>query len=322
MNLPLIAILGPTAVGKTAVGISLAERLEGEIISCDSVQVYRELNIGSAKPTPNERNRVKFHLIDIAAPNESYDVASFKHSAEMTIAEIRGRGHVPILVGGTGLYAKALLDDYSLAAAPSPEIRARIDRLAGVDLSALYRRLQLLDPAAGARIHHNDRRRIVRALEVYEATGHPLTQLQRQAEATGKRDNAARFGLTMPREHLYRRIEERVEKMMAAGLVAEVRSLLDHGYSSRCTGLQALGYRQVCNAVEGRLEWAHLVPEIKKETRRFAKRQMTWFRADPRIMWIEVSDKSADSIASEIINQLNYLHHQSQALKTEEANAQ
>ncbi|MCL5283147.1 MAG: tRNA (adenosine(37)-N6)-dimethylallyltransferase MiaA [Armatimonadetes bacterium] len=322
MNLPLIAILGPTAVGKTAVGISLAERLEGEIISCDSVQVYRGLNIGSAKPTPDERYRVKFHLIDVVDPDESYDVASFKKSAERVIADIRVRGHVPILIGGTGLYAKALLDHYSLAAAPSPELRARIDRLAGADLPALYRRLQVMDPVAGARIHPNDRRRIVRALEVYEATGQPITHLQHQADKAGEKSDSVRFGLMMPREQLYRRIEERVERMMAAGLVAEVRSLLDRGYSNRCAGLKALGYRQVCDAIEGRLEWERLVPEIKKETRQFAKRQMTWFRADPRIIWIEASDKSADSIAGEIINQLNYRCHQNQALKTEEASAQ
>ena len=322
MDLPLIAILGPTAVGKTAVGILLAERLKGEIISCDSAQVYRGLNIGTAKPTAVERSRAPFHLLNVVAPDDPYDVATFKRCAEAAIVEIRSRRHVPLLVGGTGLYAKALLDNYSLAAAPSIEVRTRIERMADQDLPALHRRLQELDPAAGARIHPNDRRRIVRALEVYEATGHPLTHLQRRAKTASERIDAVRFGLTMPREHLYRRIEERVERMMAAGLVEEALSLLNLGYSDRCAGLQALGYRQVCDAIAGRLDWESLAAEITKETRQFAKRQMTWFRADSQIKWIDAFGKTADTIADEIIGQINRTCYQSQAPKSEEANAQ
>lgn len=281
-------ILGPTAVGKTDVAIRLAERWGGEIISADSSAVYRGLDIGSAKPTPDEQRRVRFHLIDVADPSEVFTAARFRELALQAIADIQARGKRVLIVGGTGLYLRVLLHGFSLAPSPAdPEVRARwkaeVER---VGAPALHARLQQIDPIAAARIHPNDAVRITRALEVYEMTGVPISQWQRRAEAELP---AIKVGLTMPREQLYARIDQRVDKMIAQGMLQEVQTLLQNGYNPEQPALKGLGYRHLIGYLQGRFSWDEAVRLWKRDTRRYAKRQMTWFRKEPGVHWVDAS---------------------------------
>ena len=281
-------ILGPTAVGKTDVAIRLAERWGGEIISADSSAVYRGLDIGSAKPTPDEQRRVRFHLIDVADPSEVFTAARFRELALQAIADIQARGKRVLIVGGTGLYLRVLLHGFSLAPPPAdPEVRARwkaeVER---VGAPALHARLQQIDPIAAARIHPNDAVRITRALEVYEMTGVPISQWQRRAEAELP---AIKVGLTMPREQLYARIDQRVDKMIAQGMLQEVQTLLQNGYNPEQPALKGLGYRHLIGYLQGRFSWDEAVRLWKRDTRRYAKRQMTWFRKEPGVHWVNAS---------------------------------
>jgi tRNA dimethylallyltransferase len=281
-------ILGPTAVGKTDVAIRLAERWGGEIISADSSAVYRGLDIGSAKPTPDEQRRVRFHLIDVADPSEVFTAARFRELALQAIADIQARGKRVLIVGGTGLYLRVLLHGFSLAPPPAdPEVRARwkaeVER---VGAPALHARLQQIDPIAAARIHPNDAVRITRALEVYEMTGVPISQWQRRAETELP---AIKVGLTMPREQLYARIDQRVDKMIAQGMLQEVQTLLQNGYNPEQPALKGLGYRHLIGYLQGRFSWDEAVRLWKRDTRRYAKRQMTWFRKEPGVRWVDAS---------------------------------
>ncbi|BCW95441.1 MAG: tRNA (adenosine(37)-N6)-dimethylallyltransferase MiaA [Fimbriimonadales bacterium] len=281
-------ILGPTAVGKTDVGIWLAERWNGEIISADSSAVYRGLDIGSAKPTPEEQQRVRFHLIDVADPDEVFTAARFREQALQAMDAIRARGKRVLIVGGTGLYLRVLLHGFSLAPPPAdPEVRARwkaeVER---VGAPALHARLQQIDPVAAARIHPNDAVRITRAFEVYEMTGVPMSQWQQRAATELP---ALKIGLTMPRAQLYARIDQRVEKMIAQGMLHEVQTLLQKGYNPEQPALKGLGYRHLIGYLHGRVSWDEAVRLWKRDTRRFAKRQMTWFRKEPGVHWVDAS---------------------------------
>ncbi|MFQ3611667.1 MAG: tRNA (adenosine(37)-N6)-dimethylallyltransferase MiaA [Fimbriimonadales bacterium] len=296
---PLIAIVGPTAVGKTAVGIRLAELLEGEIISVDSGAVYRGLDIGTAKPTLEEQRRVRFHLIDVADPDEVFTAAKFRELALQAMEAIQARGKRVLLVGGTGLYLRVLLHGFSLAPPPAdPDLRAEL--MAEVQQQgapALHQRLMAIDPVAGSRIHPNDAVRIVRALEVYQMTGVPISRWQSRTEAELP---ALKFGLTLPREMLYQRIDARVDQMMAQGMLQEVRNLLQSGYNIDLPALKGLGYRHLVAYLQNRVSLEEAVRQWKRDTRRFAKRQMTWFRKEPGILWIESSNDSAEMIAQEL----------------------
>jgi tRNA dimethylallyltransferase len=281
-------ILGPTAVGKTDVAILLAERWGGEIISADSSAVYRGLDIGSAKPTPAEQRRVRFHLIDVADPSEVFTAARFRELALQAMADIQARGKRVLIVGGTGLYLRVLLHGFSLAPPPAdPEVRARwkaeVERVGAL---ALHARLQQIDPVAAARIHPNDAVRITRAFEVYDMTGAPISQWQQRANAELP---ALKIGLTMPREQLYARIDQRVDKMIAQGMLEEVRTLLQNGYNPEQPALKGLGYRHLIGYIQGRVSWDESVRLWKRDTRRFAKRQMTWFRTEPGVHWVDAS---------------------------------
>jgi tRNA dimethylallyltransferase len=281
-------ILGPTAVGKTDVAIRLAERWGGEIISADSSAVYRGLDIGSAKPTADEQRRVRFHLIDVADPSEVFTAARFRELALQAMADIQARGKRVLIVGGTGLYLRVLLHGFSLAPPPAdPEVRARwkaeVER---VGAPALHARLQQIDPLAAARIHPNDVVRITRAFEVYEMTGVPISQWQQRAAAELP---ALKIGLTMPREQLYARIDQRVDKMIAQGVLEEVRTLLQNGYNPEQPALKGLGYRHLIGYIQERVSWDEAVRLWKRDTRRFAKRQMTWFRREPGVHWVDAS---------------------------------
>jgi tRNA dimethylallyltransferase len=299
----LVVILGPTAVGKTAVGLRVAEQIGGEIISADSAAVYRGMDIGTAKPTAEERARVRFHLIDVADPDEPFTAAKFRELALEAIRDIQARGKRVLIVGGTGLYLRVLLHGFSLAPPPrDPTIRKRLQQEAREQgLPALYARLQQVDPQAAARIHPNDAVRIIRALEVYEMTGKPVSEWQHRADSELP---ALKLGLTMPRPLLYRRINERVDQMMAQGFLQEVQNLLSKGYNRDLPALKGLGYRHLIAYLMGEMGLEEAVALWKRDTRRFAKRQMTWFRREPGVLWLDASD-GVDATAQRIVQLIN-----------------
>jgi tRNA dimethylallyltransferase len=288
--MPIIVIVGPTASGKSALALDLAACLPGggEIVSADSMQVYRGMDIGTAKPTPRERSIVPHHLIDIVDPSdETYSVDRWLTEADAAIDSIRGRSKWPIVVGGTNLYVKALLE--GLFEGPPASVALR-DDLARADLTALRDRLIRTDPAAARRIHPNDRRRTVRALEVFAATGRPISDLQREWDVGRLRDDAAIVGIDMPVEVVNRRINARVRDMFERGLVEEARRLHEAGRLGR-QAREALGYKQLIAHFEGRASLDDAIERIKILTRRFAKQQRTWlrrFRAYPRSRWLHV----------------------------------
>ncbi len=299
----LLAIVGPTATGKTEVGILLAERLGGEIVSADSMQVYQGMDIGTAKPTPEQRRRVPHHLIDIIPPDRPFSVAAYQELAERAIQEIWERGNQPILVGGSGLYVRAVLGGLDIPVAPpDPELRRRLDaeaRRRGCE--HLHARLASVDPTAAARIHPHNVRRVIRALEVWEQTGRPISEWWSLDDARKGKYNTRQFGLTAPRADLYWRIDARVDAMLADGLVEEVQRLLDQGYGEDLVSMQGLGYAQIAAHLRGRLSLEEAVERTKRDTRRFAKRQLTWFRADDRIEWIDITHyRDSADVAAEI----------------------
>jgi tRNA dimethylallyltransferase len=278
-------LVGPTAVGKTTVALDLAEALGAEIVNADSMQVYRELDIGTAKPTPLERARVRHHLVDVAKPDESYDAARYAAEAREVIAGLHHRGVPPLVVGGTGLYIKALLAGLFRQEEAVRAVRPRLAReLADHGLAALRARLESLDPATARRLAPGDTYRILRALEVAEATGRPISELHAAHDFGDRPYLTLKLGLDLPREELYRRIEDRVEAMLALGWLEEVRRLLKR-YPAGIKPLQALGYRHLVAYLEVRLPLPEAIEQTQKETRRYAKRQLTWFKADPEIRW-------------------------------------
>jgi len=283
---PKVAVLvGPTAVGKTAVALDLAEALGAEIVNADSMQVYREFDIGTAKPTLAERARVPHHLVDVADPDEPYDAARYAREGRAVIARLHQRGVPPLVAGGTGLYIKALLAGLFPQEDAVHEVRPQLAReLADQGLPALYARLESLDPATARRLAPGDTYRILRALEVVEATGRPLSELHAAHGFQDRPYDTLKIGLHLPREELYRRIEARVDLMVAQGWLEEVRTLLQR-YSPEIKPLQALGYRHLAAVVQGDLTLAEAVELTRTETRRYAKRQLTWFRADPEVRW-------------------------------------
>ncbi|GBC92658.1 tRNA dimethylallyltransferase [bacterium HR15] len=297
----LYVILGPTAVGKTAVGLRVAERIGAEIISADSAAVYRGMDIGTAKPTPEERARVPVHLIDVAEPDEPFTAAKFRELALQAIHDIQARGKPVLIVGGTGLYLRVLLHGFRLAPPSDPELRRYLQQQAQQQgLHTLYERLKQIDPQAAARIHPNDAMRILRALEVYGMTGKPISEWQSRAESELP---ALKFGLTMPRPLLYRRINERVDQMMAQGFLQEVQNLLSKGYNRELPALKGLGYRHLIAYLMGEVELDEAVRLWKRDTRRFAKRQMTWFRREPGVIWLDAS-AGAEATAQTIVQMI------------------
>jgi len=303
----LPVIFGPTAVGKTKLSIEIANELNGEIVSADSMQVYRGMDIGTAKPTLEERRRIPHHLIDIRNPNEEWTVSDFIEQANRLTNEITGRRRVPMIVGGTGLYLWALLEGFSFPITPADkELRARLEQ---EQLSTLYSHLSTFDPEATKKIHPNDKKRIIRALEVYELTGKSISDLQRARDPRLVTRNRLLIGLDLPREELYVRINQRVERMIEKGLVEEVKGLLAKGYRKSLPSMQALGYKEVIEYLEGRCPASllsydnvlrdpakretldQMTAELKKRTRNFARRQMTWFRRFREVKWFEPFDK-------------------------------
>ncbi len=287
----IIVVCGPTAAGKTRTAIDLARRFGGEIVNADSMQVYRYMDIGTAKPTAAEQALARHHLVDVVDPDAPFDAACFARSGRSAIADILSRGRVPIVAGGTGLYIKALLYGLAREAPSDPQLRQRLaEEVAVLGSAALHRRLAEVDPATADRLHPNDALRIVRALEVHGLSGRPMSEHHRRHGFADTPYLCFKIGLEMDRETLYARIEERVDTMLAQGLEAEVRGLLARGYSPDLKSMQSLGYRHMCAWLGGHMELQEAVATLKRDTRRFAKRQFTWFRADPEIRWTAPQD--------------------------------
>ncbi len=287
----VLAILGPTGVGKSELAVFLAERLRGEVINFDSLQFYRDLNIGTAKPSEEERKGIPHHLFDILAPDEEFNAAKFVELADRVIREIRERNHLPILVGGTGLYLRAF--EYGLFPVEVPEeIRKRVRTRAEENLTELYRELQELDPEYAQKIGPKDRVRITRALEVIYATSKPFSHFHREHPFfQKKRYNILKIGLVLPREELYQRINQRVLKMIEAGWVEEVRSLMKKGYGEETKAFKAIGYKHILKYLKGELSLDEAIRLIQRDTRRYAKRQLTWFKKEPEVHWFSPYDK-------------------------------
>ncbi len=282
----VLVIVGPTGVGKSAVALDLAERLDGEIIGADSVQVFRGMDIGSAKPTREERARVPHHLIDVADPDETFSAGRYAVLAAEAAEAIAGRGKRVLIVGGSGLYIRALLGGMAVGIESDPEVRRRIaERLAREGVEGIRTRLEAVDPGAANRIHPNDAYRLTRALEVFELTGRPLSEIQAHHGWSSRRFNPFWIGLTEERAGLYARIERRCERMIEEGLLEEVRRLWEAGYGPDLQPLRALGYRQMGEVLQGEKTLEAALADMKRATRRYAKRQLTWFRANAEIAW-------------------------------------
>ncbi len=290
---PLIALVGPTAVGKTELSLRLAERFNGEIVSADSRLIYKGLDIGTAKPTPEEQARVPHHLIDVTTPDRPLSLAEYMRMAYAAIDDILRRGKVPFLVGGTGQYVWAVLEGWQVPEVPpDEELRRRLEaEAAEKGGEALYRRLQEVDPEAAALIDPKNVRRVIRALEVIAHTGRPFSEQRRKVPPPY---DVLIVGLTRPREALYRRIDERVERMVALGLIEEVQRLLDAGYDPNLPALTGIGYRQIVEYLQGRVSLEEALHAVRKATRRYVRHQYNWFRLkDPRIHWVDVSQPQA-----------------------------
>ncbi len=305
---PLIAVVGPTASGKTAVAVALSERLNGEVISADAVAVYRHLNIGAAKPDESEMGRAFFHLIDVADPDEDFSLADFEARASVAIADIRSRGKTPILAGGTGLYVRSVTATLRVpSVAPQEALRERL--WAEVEASGsevLHARLQAVDPASAGKILSGDAKRIIRALEVFEVTGQAMSSFHTPEGVRGvPKPNTYLFGLERERAELYRRIETRVDTMMEAGFLDEVRGLLARGYDGSLKSMGSLGYRHLTRHLTEDQPLPEVLEDLKRDTRRFAKRQISWFRADSEVAWLPVGEESsAEAVADAMVEDM------------------
>lgn len=303
-NIPLIALVGPTAIGKTGLVLALAERLGAEAVNLDSMQVYRHMDVGTAKPSQEERRRVRHHLLDLVNPDEDYNVRRFIADAEQVCLEISGRGKVPILTGGTGLYLKGFQEGLFGMAPETPEVGGATDAEAEqirADLkkalleqgrAALHQKLAEIDPTSANRIHPNDTSRLLRALEVYELTGQPwsvhLAQQQSQAHNQDKpRKMILKIGLTGERQWLYERINQRAAQMLQEGLLEEIEGLLAKGFGRELKPMQAIGYRHGLDFLDGVRNRQDTLELLARDTRHYAKRQFTWFRRDPELLWFQ-----------------------------------
>jgi tRNA dimethylallyltransferase len=291
----VIFLVGPTAVGKSAVAFELVQSLGTELISADSRQVYRGMDIGTAKPTPAERARVTHHLLDVVEPDQPFSAGQFRVLASAVIEKLHQQGRIPIVIGGTGLYVKLLA--YGVWQGPPSatgadwDLRRRLRREEEIQGAGyLHHRLREIDPESAARIKPRDLSKIIRAIEVFEKTGRPLSAFHREHRFQERPYRAVMIGLRRSRPDLYRRIEERVDRMMKEGLVEEVRGLLSKGYSPDLSSMQGLGYRQIIGYLKKRYDLTEAVRLLKRDTKRYAKRQMTWFNRDPSIQWIDLQE--------------------------------
>ncbi len=286
---PLIILTGPTAVGKTSLSIGLAKALDGEIISADSMQVYRGMDIGTAKISPDQMQGIPHHLIDILEPWEEFHVADFQKYCKEAMADIYARGKCPIIVGGTGFYIQSVLYDIDFSQTEADiAFREEMERLAGEEgAAALHERLRAVDEASAQAIHPNNVKRVIRALEYYRQTGERMSEHNQAQQGKASPYQFCYYVLRLPREILYQRINERVDDMERAGLTGEVERLLAQGCHRKMVSMQGLGYKEIIDALEGRDTLEHAYERIKQETRHFAKRQFTWFRREREVTWID-----------------------------------
>ena len=284
----IICIAGPTASGKTALAVALAKQLDAEVISCDSMQIYKGMDIGTAKPTTEEMQGVVHHMLDVAEPSEDFSVSRYCQMADTIVQDILTRGKTAIIAGGTGLYMDALIRGNSFAPCPSTGMREKLEAEADqAGMEAMLEKLRAIDPQAAAKLHIADRKRIIRALEVFYETGNTITQHNLMTQQIPPKYTPVWFGLEdEDRADLYARIDRRVDMMLEQGLLDEIRRLLDSGISEHCTAMQAIGYKEFIAALHGNGTIADAAAQVKQASRHYAKRQLTWFRRNPAIHWL------------------------------------
>ena len=284
----IITIAGPTASGKTTLSIQLAKELDGEIVSCDSMQVYKDMDIGTAKPTLEEQAGIPHHMLSVAEPWEDFSVSRYCAMADPIVEDILRRGKSPIIVGGTGLYMDALIRGNAFAPCPSTGRREELEALAASQgIEAVIERLRAVDPGSAARLHPSDQKRIIRAMEVYLETGMTITEHNRKTQEIPPKYHPIRFALTdRQRQTLYDRIDRRVDAMVEAGLIEEIQGLLARGIPEKCTAMQAIGYKEFVAALHGACSLEEAAGQVKQSSRRYAKRQLTWFRRNPENIWL------------------------------------
>ena len=291
MKPTLLLIVGPTASGKKKLALAAAERFNGEIVSADSRKVYRHLDIGTAKPSPEDRVRIPHHLIDIVDPDEPFSAGAWVERAAAAIKDILGRGRLPVISGGTGFYIEVFREGLSEGILPDPGVRKRLEaECARLGTAAMHEKLAAVDPGRAAELHVNDTFRILRALEVFQTTGKTITELKRGGRITGGDYGYSAIGVTVPRKTLYSRIDERVDIMVARGLLDELKGILGMGYSRDVPALDTVGYKEWFPLLDGQKTVDECLEDVKRNTRRYAKRQMTWFRAREYIRWVDVTD--------------------------------
>ena len=284
----IICIAGPTASGKTALAVELAKELDGEVVSCDSMQVYKRMDIGTAKPTKEEMQGIVHHMIDVAEADEDFSVSRYCEMASPIVDDILARGKTAVIAGGTGLYMDSLIRGNAFAPFPSTGVREKLEAQADREgMEAMLKWLQSIDPEAAGRLHLSDRKRILRALEVYLETGETITEHNRKTQAVPPRYSPLWLGLDFAdRAELYRRIDTRVGLMLDMGLVEEIQNLLSSGIPEKCTAMQAIGYKEFVAALEGQCTIAQAADQVRQSSRHYAKRQLTWFRRNQGIHWL------------------------------------
>lgn len=302
---PLFILVGPTAIGKTSLSVDLARKLNGEIISADSMQIYKGMDIGTAKIRDEEKKGVNHYLIDEIFPDIEFSVSDFQEKANEYIDKVLKEDKLPMIVGGTGLYINSLIYDLNFSVSISNwELRDKYTELAKVHGNQyIHDELRLVDPVSADRIHVNDTKRVTRALEVYNETGKPMAEYYKDFRKPNDEFDIVMIGLKMDREKLYERINKRVDIMLEQGLIEEVQSLLDKGYDENLTSMQAIGYKEVIDYLKGNVSLEETIESIKQGSRRYAKRQITWFRKEERVHWIDLDEiKDKDYLTEYIIN--------------------
>lgn len=295
----VLVITGPTGVGKTKVSIEVADILKGEIISCDSRQTYRGMDIGTAKPKKDQRKKVLHHLLDLAFPDQKFSAADYAKVAKKKIKEVIKKGKIPVVVGGSGLYLRALCKGFFKGPKGNERIRRKLKKeMESFGKNYLYLKLKQIDPEAALRIHPNDEHRIIRALEVYELTGKKISQFQKEGEYEPEEFEFIKFGLTLKRDKLYQRIDQRVDQMIKDGLLEEVKKLKKIGYFPELLPLRTFGYKELFSYIGGKIDLGKAIELIKLNTRHYAKRQITWFKKEKDIIWL---DAEKNNLVSEIV---------------------
>ncbi len=304
---PLIVLLGPTAAGKSRIAVQVAKRFDTEILAADSRQVYRGMDIGTDKPTADERQGVPHRLIDLIDPDQEFNAGRYRQAALAEIGRLYATRRVPFVVGGTGLYIRTLVRGLCVAPQADPLVRSGLMKISKEQgREHLYAELVHVDPDTAVRLHPNDEAKVIRALEVHRLSGRPLSEWHRQHGFQEAAFSALLIGLQWPREALYRRIEERIDWQMAHGMLEETRALLDRGYGRHLGAMKGLGYRQVAAHLAGEYDYAETVRRFKRDTRHFAKRQMTWFRKEPGIKWVSIGENEPlESIVGRVVALIN-----------------